>query len=113
MNTAAYTTHLSYRRPPATQSRTTPIISVMDMDPSDNSSVTMMGMMTPWLHFTGGDNLFFKSLAPNSKGAIAGAALVLFFVAIFGRFLAANRIACELEWRERCVILQGQSQRTV
>jgi len=77
----------------------------MDMDPSDDSTQTMMGMMTPWLHFTGGDNLFFKSLTPSSKGALAGAALVLFFIAVFERFLAAKRVACELEWRERAKAL--------
>lgn len=74
----------------------------MDMgSSSDDSSTMMMGMMTPWLHFTGGDNLFFKSLAPNSKGAIAGAALVLFVIAVFERFLAAQRVALEMKWKER------------
>ena len=60
-------------------------------------------MMIPWLHFTGGDNLIFKSLHPSSKGAIAAACVVLVAVALFERWLAATRVSLETEWRRRCV----------
>ena len=78
-----------------------PSMSSDAMNGMDMGGMASGGMMTPWLHFTGGDNLFFKSLAPNSKGAIAGAALVLFVIAVFERFLAAQRVALEMKWKER------------
>lgn len=58
-------------------------------------------MMTPWLHFVGGDNLFFKSLYPSSHGAIAGASIVLLALAIFDRYLAGLRGVAEVKWAQR------------
>jgi len=67
-------------------------------------------MMIPWLHFTGGDNLYFKSLHPSSKGAIAGACLVLILLALFERWVAGLRAGLEARWRERALaIVSGQS----
>lgn len=57
--------------------------------------------MTPWLHFKGGDNLFFKSLHPSSHGAIAGACIVLVALAVFERWVAAMRGMLEKHWRQR------------
>ena len=67
------------------------------MDSTSDSST--MGMMTPYLHFTGGDFLFFEKLAPTSKGAIAGASFVVFIIAMFERFMAASRGVMEDRWK--------------
>ncbi|KAL5640741.1 hypothetical protein ACGC1H_001282 [Rhizoctonia solani] len=70
------------------------VSEVRDMDmgrsPSGSSSETM-AMMIPYLHFTGGDYLFFGTLFPTSKGAIAGACIVLAVLAIFERAVAGAR----------------------
>ncbi|KAF9821861.1 hypothetical protein IEO21_00291 [Rhodonia placenta] len=67
------------------------------------SSMDMM-MMTPYLHFTGGDNLLFKTLMPSSHGAIAGACLVLIAIAIFERWVAATRGILTDHWRRRILL---------
>ncbi|KAH9176941.1 Ctr copper transporter [Lactarius sanguifluus] len=43
---------------------------------------TRMDMMTPYFHFMGGENLFFKSWRPSSNGAMAGASIALVVLAI-------------------------------
>lgn len=67
----------------------------------DSSTSMMMMMMTPYLHFTGGDFLFFKSITPSSPGAIAGAAILLFFLGVFERYLVAMRGVMEARWSQR------------
>lgn len=57
--------------------------------------------MIPWLHFAGGDNLFFESWRPTSPGAIAGACIGLFILAIIDRWMAAVRRLMEAYWRRR------------
>lgn len=76
----------------------------MDMGTPDSTSTMMTMMMTPYLHFTGGDALFFKQLTPDSKGAIAGAATVLFFLALLERYVVAKRVSMEARWRQRLKI---------
>ncbi|KAI0034906.1 copper transporter [Vararia minispora EC-137] len=72
------------------------------MDMSGSSSATgQTSMMTPYLHFTGGDHLFFKSLTPTSSGAIAGACIVLALLAILERILSAARGTMEAHWKQR------------
>ncbi|EIM92750.1 copper transporter [Stereum hirsutum FP-91666 SS1] len=72
----------------------------MDMsDSSTDSSSTSTMMMVPYLHFTGGDALYFSSLAPTSSGAIAGASIVLVVIALIDRLLFAIRGAMEDNWR--------------
>ena len=74
----------------------------MDMGTTNSSSSTMsMMMMTPYLHFTGGDALFFKQLTPDSRGAIAGASIVLFFLAMLERYVFAKRASLEAQWKQR------------
>jgi solute carrier family 31 (copper transporter), member 1 len=63
----------------------------------------MPGMMVPYLHITGGDNLFFKSLQPSSHGAIAGACICLFVLALMERFVHAVRYRLGAYWRRRLV----------
>lgn len=65
------------------------IVGAMDMSSSSGSSSSgSMSMMVPYLHFTGGDYLFFDTLAPTSNGAIAGACLALAVLAILERAVA-------------------------
>lgn len=70
------------------------------MDNSDASSSRMDTVM-PYLHFKGGDNLFFKSWHPSSGGAIARACIVLVVVAVIERLIFAIRGAMEARWRRR------------
>jgi len=66
-----------------------------------------MDMMMPYLHFTGGDNLFFKSWRPSSNGAIAGASIALVFLAILERSLFSTRGALEARWRRSALTLDA------
>ncbi|KZW01963.1 hypothetical protein EXIGLDRAFT_829540 [Exidia glandulosa HHB12029] len=52
-------------------------------------------------HFTGGDVIWFTGWAPSSPGAIAGAAIGLFLLAIVERWLAAMRIVMEAWWKQK------------
>ena len=61
--------------------------------------------MTPYLHFTGGDHLYFRSWHPSSHSAIAGASIALLMVAILERLLHAARGAMDAYWRRRYEIL--------
>lgn len=75
----------------------------MDSSSSSNSSMDMMGMMVPWLHFTGGDNLFFKPWAPSSAGAIAGACIGLVVLSILERWLSGVRSVMSANWNKRAL----------
>jgi len=63
-----------------------------------NTNSSEMVMMTPYLHFTGGDYLYFKSWQPSSHGAIAGASIALLVLAILERLLHATRVAIDARW---------------
>lgn len=78
--------------------------ATMSSSSSNNSTNGVETSMIPWLHFTGGDHLLFKSLTPSSKGAIAGACIVLVVLALFERWVAARRGVLEARWRKRCVL---------
>lgn len=60
-----------------------------------------MMMMVPYLHFTGGDNLLFKTLTPSSHGAIAGACLILVALALLERWFATVRSRLSVHWHQR------------
>ncbi|KAA1468598.1 hypothetical protein DENSPDRAFT_476287 [Dentipellis sp. KUC8613] len=78
----------------------------MDMTSGDDTSSTgEMVMMTPYLHFTGGDILYFKSLQPTSHGAIAGACLVLVLLSVLERMLSAARGVMQEHWRRSTLSL--------
>ncbi|CAE6469566.1 unnamed protein product [Rhizoctonia solani] len=67
-------------------------VRAMDMGGSSSSSSSeTMAMMIPYLHFTGGDYLFFNTVAPTSRGAIAGACIILAVLAILERAVAGAR----------------------
>lgn len=75
-------------------------MSGMDMGSGSSSSMTM----SSFLHFTPlGDTLWFQGWTPSSPGAMVGACIGLFLLAIFDRWLAAGRATAEKAWRERWV----------
>jgi hypothetical protein len=69
----------------------------------DMGGMVTGGMMTPWMHFALGDSLWFSTWVPQSKGALAGAALGLFLLAILERWVACMRGVMEAYWRRRSV----------
>lgn len=81
------------------------------LTPTSTRSNTMymdgmdMGMMSmhPYLHFGGGDPLWFQAWAPTSSGAIAGACMGLVMLAMFERLLVGMRGILEAEWQRRSV----------
>jgi len=54
--------------------------------------------MIPYLHTSGGDNLLFESWTPLSPDAIAGASVILFFLAILERLVNGVRGRLEGYW---------------
>jgi hypothetical protein len=73
-----------------------------DMDMGDSGS-SSSDMMVPYLHTTPGDTLLFQSWVPKSAGAVTGACIGLFLLAIFERWVAAMRSASERTWSRRFV----------
>jgi solute carrier family 31 (copper transporter), member 1 len=92
----------------------------MDMS-MDGSMSLASGQMLPYLHFTTGDILWFLGYGsllqgfdvltihdifldrwvPKSTGAMVGACIGLFLLAVFERWLAASRALGEAHWRTR------------
>lgn len=64
--------------------------------------------MVPYLHFAGGDYLYFTAWRPTSAGAIAGACIGLFLFAIFERWVAALRGVFEHHWKHRALLLSSK-----
>ncbi|KAG8773152.1 hypothetical protein FRC12_002699 [Ceratobasidium sp. 428] len=58
-------------------------------------------MMIPYLHFTPGDALFFKEWVPKSSGAVGGACVGLFILAILQRCVSAMRGVMDQHWKHR------------
>lgn len=75
---------------------------VMSMDGSMSLAT---GNMTPYLHFTPGDVLWFQGWVPKSPGAMFGACLGLFLLAIVERWIAAIRSLAEAYWRKRAQLI--------
>ncbi|KIM37683.1 hypothetical protein M413DRAFT_20193 [Hebeloma cylindrosporum] len=72
----------------------------MDMS-MDGSMSLASGTMKPYLHFTPGDVIWFLGWVPQSRGAMAGASIGLFLLALVDRWLAAIRASAESHWRRR------------
>ncbi|PPQ90423.1 hypothetical protein CVT25_014941 [Psilocybe cyanescens] len=68
---------------------------------TSGASSSIHDMMVPYLHFTGGDFLFFEAWQPTSAGAIAGACIGLAMLAIIERWLSATRNVFNAHWRRR------------
>ncbi|KAF8480958.1 copper transporter, partial [Russula ochroleuca] len=64
-------------------------------------------LMTPYLHFIGGDHLYFKSWRPSSHGALAGASIALLIFALLERLLHATRGAMDARWRRSALALNA------
>jgi len=92
----------------AAQMSTDPSMSSDAMDGMDMGGMAQGGMMTPWLHFALGDALWFKTWVPQNKGALAGAAIGLFLLAIIERWLASMRALMELHWQQQ-MLKQAQA----
>ncbi|QRV77973.1 copper transport protein CTR2 [Ceratobasidium sp. AG-Ba] len=66
------------------------------------TNMPSMMMMTPYFHWMGdADALYFKAWVPRSVGALIGACIGLFFLAVFERFLASAKGLMEAWWRRR------------
>lgn len=72
----------------------------MDMD-GMNMGTTGTMMMKPYLHFTPGDALWLMEWTPTSPGAVFGACLGLFFIAMVERLLLAMKGVMEAWWRRK------------
>lgn len=79
-------------------------------EPTKNVDLTMpemntgseMMMMTPYFHWmANADALYFKSWVPRTPGALAGACIGLFCLALFERFLSGARGLLEAWWRRQ------------
>ncbi|KAF8641218.1 hypothetical protein AX17_000852 [Amanita inopinata Kibby_2008] len=81
----------------------------MGMGSSNSTSMMDMMMMTPFLHFTGGDFLIFKAWMPSSAGAIAGASIGLACLAVIDRWLAAVRATLDAYWTRRALRSTSQN----
>lgn len=69
---------------------------------TDATGMSDMMMMTPYFHWmANADALFFKAWVPRTPGALAGACLGLFCLAVFERFLAGAKGLLEAWWRRR------------
>ncbi|KAJ7106545.1 Ctr copper transporter family-domain-containing protein [Mycena epipterygia] len=71
----------------------------MDMSMDDGMTLASGTMLTN-LHFSRGDTLWFEGWVPQSAGAMAGACIGLFILALVDRWVAAVRAMMELHWRE-------------
>ncbi|TFK23121.1 hypothetical protein FA15DRAFT_490308 [Coprinopsis marcescibilis] len=65
-------------------------------------------MMIPYFHVTTGDHLLFKEWVPSSPGAIAGACIGLFLLAVIERWTAAMRTMLEHHWKHRALLLSSR-----
>ncbi|KAJ7722396.1 copper transporter [Mycena metata] len=71
----------------------------MDMTMGDGT--TLNGTMMTVLHFTPlVDTLWFNGWTPHSAGAMVGACIGLFFLAIADRWLAVVRATMTAKWRD-------------
>ncbi|TEB39304.1 hypothetical protein FA13DRAFT_1770243 [Coprinellus micaceus] len=86
-------------------------IDLADHDTSSTSTSTASSghdMMTPYLHFNGGDYLYFSAWQPNSPGAIVGACVGLFMLALFERWFGSLRAVFEHHWKHRALLLSSK-----
>ncbi|KAJ7076742.1 CTR copper uptake transporter [Mycena belliarum] len=82
----------------------------MDMSMDDGMTMAVGTMMTT-LHLSLGDTLWFAGWVPQSKGALAGACLGLFLLALVDRWVAAVRRMCEGQWARAARVLAKERER--
>lgn len=73
-----------------------------DMSMTDTNST--FAMMVPYLHFTRGDALWLQKITPKSVGAVAGACVFLFALAVFERMYAAWSTSMQAQWAAMYVL---------
>lgn len=57
--------------------------------------------MLPYLHLSLGDILWFEGWVPQSTGAMVGACIGLFLLAIIERWVVTMRAIMEAGWRRK------------
>ncbi|KAF7980532.1 hypothetical protein HWV62_37663 [Athelia sp. TMB] len=77
----------------------------MDMS-MDGAMALSSGAMLPYLHFVPGDNLWFLGWVPESAGAMVGACIGLFLLALVDRWIAACRAIMEVHWSKRAQMVE-------
>ncbi|KAH7920822.1 CTR copper uptake transporter [Leucogyrophana mollusca] len=75
----------------------------MDMS-MDGPMDLATGNMVNYLHFTPGDNLWFLGWVPRSAGAMVGACIGIFLLALIERWIAACRAVMELHWSRQASV---------
>jgi copper transporter 1 len=73
------------------------------MDMNDGMPMPMGGneTMTPFMHFSMTDPLWFEAWVPMGAGATVGACIGLFFIAMIERLLNGMRGVMESWWRRK------------
>ncbi|KAG8907767.1 hypothetical protein FRB99_002266 [Tulasnella sp. 403] len=80
---------------------------MMDMGGMDMDGMGDVGgggggmMMMPYFHFRPSDALWFKAWQPTSNGAIVGACIGLFLLAVVERMVSGMQGVMELWWRRK------------
>ena len=74
------------------------------MDMSMDSPMNLAsGHMLMYFHTTPGDILWFEGWVPQSTGAMVGACIGLFLLALVDRWVAACRGMMEMHWKKRYI----------
>ncbi|KZP33799.1 hypothetical protein FIBSPDRAFT_906709 [Athelia psychrophila] len=81
----------------------------MDMS-MDGAMSLSSGAMLPYLHFTPGDNLWFLGWVPQTAGAMVGACIGLFLLALVDRWVAACREVMEAHWGKRAQMVEWNKE---
>jgi len=63
--------------------------------------------MTPYLHSTTGDTLWFAGWVPRSRGAMIGTCIGLFILSIVERSLSAFLAVLDIHWAKRMIEPNG------
>ncbi|KAJ3849541.1 CTR copper uptake transporter [Lentinula lateritia] len=75
----------------------------------DGAMDLVSGNMLTYLHFTiGGDILWFQGWVPQGPGAMFGACVGLFLLALVDRWIAACRAMMEVHWAKRWDFIRCQ-----
>ncbi|KAH7104490.1 Ctr copper transporter [Auriculariales sp. MPI-PUGE-AT-0066] len=70
---------------------------------TSSSGSLVQGTMFSSFHVSLGETLWFEGWVPQSKGALAGAAIGLFVLAVVERWISSIRVVMEAWWKQRMV----------
>ncbi|KAI6110729.1 CTR copper uptake transporter [Pisolithus croceorrhizus] len=79
----------------------------------DGSVELATGQMLPYLHFTLGDTLWFLGWVPQSRGAMFGACIGLFLLALLERWLAVCKAIIEVHWNKSQMLADKQKDSVI